>query len=380
MLGPGGEAAQKRVPATTSVVVKLNQLSRRATTLFAFFEAMPRVGLFSLVLTCIFAIGVVDSLTGPLVSFAIFYLVPVVLGTWLLGRNAGIWLAVAAGLVWGLADQLGPFAAPRAPLSYWNDAALLAVFLLVLFLVNSLKTTWDYENELLADVQARLLPGTMPQDERYEIAGRWRPAGVVGGDYYDALPLDRGRVALCIADVSGKGMLAALVMSNVQAAVRVLAHDSHSPRELLAHINHLAFTNTRLGTFVTMFYCVLDPGAGTLVFSNAGHNPPILARRDGSLARLSNGGPVLGVFADAAYAEGELSIAGGDRLVLFTDGLSEHATASGEEFGESRLVETVLAHRENPASELCDAIVAAAVAHSGSRFEDDLTLLIAAIG
>lgn len=359
--------------------MRLEPLSRRLSILLASLEAMPRGHVAAIVVAFILIIGVVDSLTGQTASLTFFYLIPVIVGTWCLGRRAGVQLAVAAVVVWGVADRVGPFAMPRRPVLYWNDATLLAVFVLAVVIVSRLRLVRDRENALLAEVQRRLLPDNIASLESCEVAARWHPAGIVGGDYYDAIPIDGGGLALCIADVSGKGLPAALVMSNVQAAVRVLAHDSHSPGALLAHINQLMLSNTRLGTFVTMFVCILDASARRLVFANAGHNPPILARHDGSVVRLTEGGPVLGFFDSAAYEEGSLEVASGDRVVLFTDGVSEHGIDAGEAFGEDRLVTTVLAHREKGSGALCDAIVDAAVAHSGNAFEDDLTLLIAAI-
>ncbi len=378
-MGAVGESRdQVKTSAELRATVNLNRQYRRITRLLSALGRMSRTRALAIAAAVILAIGVLDAVTGQIASFAVFYLVPVVLGAWLLGRRTGLWLAVAAGVVWSLADQVGLSALPRSPLLYWNDVTLLAVFMLAVLLTSALKTTWEYENGLLADVQAHLLPRTMPQLERCEVVGRWWPAGVVGGDYYDAIPLGEGRIVLCIADVSGKGFRAAMVMSNVQAAVRVL-HDSHSPAQLVAHLNTLVMGNTRLGTFVTMFYCVLDTAAGTVTFANAGHNPPVLARRDGTFERLGEGGPVLGILPDAKYHEGQRSVGAGDRLVLFTDGLSEHGVAAGEELGEERVVRTVLAHRASGASQLCDALVDVAVAHAGSVFEDDLTLLVAAV-
>jgi sigma-B regulation protein RsbU (phosphoserine phosphatase) len=202
---------------------------------------------------------------------------------------------------------------------------------------------------------------------------------VVGGDYYDVLRVDGGAIALCIADVSGKGMPAALVMSNVQAGLRALITEGVPPARLLGRLNDLLRDNVRTGTFVTLFLGALDPDGRRLVFSNAGHNPPILMRPDGSFDRLFGGGPVLGVLPDSAYEAHEITVATGDRLVMYTDGLTERADDKGEEYGEARLLDVLRANRQLGAAGLRDAIVADVTAFSTSAFEDDLTVLVAAI-
>jgi phosphoserine phosphatase RsbU/P len=228
-------------------------------------------------------------------------------------------------------------------------------------------------------IQRALLPSTMPAIAGCEFAALWEPATDFGGDCYDVLRLGGGRVGVSIADVSGHGLPAAFLMSNLQASVRAFAAEQSSPRYVAEGINRALCRNPALRTFATLFYAVIDTVTRTLTFSNAGHNPPILVRADGSVERLSIGGLVLGVKDNALYEQRETPIAAGDRIVLFTDGLNEAENAAGADFGDERLVETVVLHRDQPAAVLLDTIFGRVRDFTGGRFTDDATLITIAI-
>ena len=229
-------------------------------------------------------------------------------------------------------------------------------------------------------IQRALLPSAMPVMAGCEIAARWQPASDFGGDCYDVLRLGGGRVGVSIADVSGKGLPAAFLMSNLQASVRAFAAQQSSPRYVAAGINRALCGNPALRTFATFFYAVLDATTRTLTFSNAGHNPPILVRADGSVERLSAGGLVLGVRESATYEQAETRIVAGDRLVLFTDGLNEAENDAGIDFGDDRLVDTIVQHRTQPAAVLLETVFSRVHEFTGGRFRDDATLIAIAIG
>ncbi len=238
------------------------------------------------------------------------------------------------------------------------------------------------ENEL-ADalaIQQGLLPKSIPQLSGYKIAGAWQPAHSVGGDYYDVLTFGNETMGLCIADVAGKGMAAALLMSNLQAAVRGLASASLPPNGLCARLNSLVCHNTGSDRFITFFYAQLDGPSGRLLYTNAGHNAPFVVRRDGSHERLETGGGVLGVFPNQAFSLGTARLAPGDRVILFTDGVTEARNPAGEEFGEERLVRLLLENRAGSASELQENILKAAAEFSRGPWDDDVTLLLLAVG
>jgi phosphoserine phosphatase RsbU/P len=229
-------------------------------------------------------------------------------------------------------------------------------------------------------IQERLLPREIPQVAGYEIASSWQSAEAVGGDYFDVLSLGGDTLGLCIADVAGKGIPAALLMSNLQAAVRGLSSPSLGPDLLCNSLNSLVCRNTNTDRFITLFYAQLDVGARRVRYVNAGHNAPMVMHADGSHERLQEGGGVLGVFEKQSYTFGTAQLAPNDRLVLFTDGVTEASNRQGEEFGDRRLLSLLEEHRALPAAALREKIAVAISEFSGGRLTDDATLLVLAVG
>jgi sigma-B regulation protein RsbU (phosphoserine phosphatase) len=227
-------------------------------------------------------------------------------------------------------------------------------------------------------IQRKLLPSIVPDIDGLEVATSWQPAAGVGGDCFDAIGLGRDRLALSIADVVGKGIPAALLMSNLQAAVRAFATDAAQPQELCQQVNRILCGHIAEGRFISFFYCVADAALGTLTYSNAGHYPPILVRADGSVERLAAGGAVLGVFPDRLYDQARVAIGRGDRIVLYTDGITEARDQQDDEFGEERLVGLVAKHRACSAPALQARLVDAVTTFAGGRFQDDATLIVVA--
>ena len=228
-------------------------------------------------------------------------------------------------------------------------------------------------------IQEKLLPREIPQMPGYEIATAWQSARLVGGDYFDILPLDDKTLGICIADVAGKGMPAALLMSNLQAAVRGLSSLSIAPDLLCSRLNSIVCRNTESDRFITFFYAQLEGSLRRLTYVNAGHNAPFVVRSDGSHERLRDGGAVLGVFASRNYEMGSAQLSAGDRVILFTDGVTEACNPAGEEFGEARLLRLLEGHRTLSANELQAKIIAVVGEFSGGRWQDDATLLVLAV-
>jgi phosphoserine phosphatase RsbU/P len=228
-------------------------------------------------------------------------------------------------------------------------------------------------------IQEKLLPHEIPQMPGYEIASAWQSARLVGGDYFDILPLDEKTLGVCIADVAGKGMPAALLMSNLQAAVRGLSSLSIAPNALCSRLNSIVYQNTESDRFITFFYAQLDGPARRMAYVNAGHNAPFVVRSDGSHERLREGGAVLGVFASREYEMGSAQLSPGDRVILFTDGVTEASNPEGEEFGEAHLLRLLVDHRASSADELQAKILADVAEFSGGRWQDDATLLVLAV-
>ena len=228
-------------------------------------------------------------------------------------------------------------------------------------------------------IQQGLLPKEIAQLPGYEITGAWQSALTVGGDYFDILPFGEEAVGLCIADVAGKGLPAALLMSNLQAAVRGLASLSLPADGLCARLNSLLCRNMTHDRFITFFYAELEGPARRLRYSSAGHNPPFLLRRDGSHERLREGGCVLGVFPEQKFDLGTVQLASGDRVILYTDGVTEANSLEGEEFGEQRLLRLLEQAHAATAAELRDKILGEVAEFSGGHWHDDATLLVVAV-
>jgi sigma-B regulation protein RsbU (phosphoserine phosphatase) len=245
--------------------------------------------------------------------------------------------------------------------------------------IESLLHEQEHEIAEARSIQEGFLPKDIPQLSGYEIVGAWQSARVVGGDYFDVLSFERDTVGLCIADVAGKGMPAALLMSNLQAAVRGLASAALPPNDLCARWNTLLCRNIAMDRFITFFYAQLDGPRRELQYVNAGHNAPIVMHRDGSHDRLDQGGGVLGVFANQHFDLGALSLESGDRVVLFTDGVTEAGNVDGEEFGEDRLIALLKENRQAGAKEIQRLILHAAGEFSRHNWSDDATLLVLAV-
>jgi len=225
-------------------------------------------------------------------------------------------------------------------------------------------------------IQENLIPKTIPHVPGFEIAATSQPFRAVGGDYYDVVRLSDTRTAISIADVAGKGLPAALLVSSLQAALRPLILDLIEPQELCWRLNDALCEITLLDKFVSLFYCLLDSATGRLTFCNAGHNPPVLICSGGEVQTLSSGDAVLGQFPKWPYSQREAQLNSGSVLILFTDGIVEACGASGDPFGEERLVGVAAQNRYFGAAPLHKAILTAASDHCGGRFQDDVSLLV----
>jgi sigma-B regulation protein RsbU (phosphoserine phosphatase) len=226
------------------------------------------------------------------------------------------------------------------------------------------------------EIQSNLLPKSFPQIKDYEIAGMTKPMRHVGGDFYDVVRINETQTVFCIADVSGKGMPAALLMSSLQAALKPLMWDCRSPRELCRRLNRILCEIAPVGKFVSFFYAVLDSKDNRLTYCNAGHNPPALVRADGATSELNAAGAVLGQFPDWVYEQSEVQLRPGDTLMLFTDGLVEACDQDEEPFGEERLNRIVLENRGAGAESLQKLLMQAALAHCGGSFQDDASMIV----
>ena len=243
------------------------------------------------------------------------------------------------------------------------------------------KTDAQLKRELIEarELQENLLTNAESSIDGLQVAINWQPATTVGGDYVAAFNIDDEHAALCVADVVGKSLPAALLMANFQASLKSLASQYLSPADVGMRLNDVLYANIPLHKFVTAFYGVVNIPDRKLAFTNAGHNPPLLVRSDGECVRLETGGSVLGAFPDAPYEQGEVELRHDDRLVLFTDGLTEALDSDGEQFGEERLIQLLCEHRERSAEELKEIVFSAVGDFCGNTFHDDAALMVVAI-
>ena len=237
------------------------------------------------------------------------------------------------------------------------------------------------ELEIAREVQERLFPQQIPVREGIELAGYCRPALGVGGDYYDMIDFEDGRLGLAIGDVSGKGISAALLMASLRASLRGMATDgSCELAPLMRKLNRLVYESSAVNRYATFFFATYQPQTRELRYVNAGHNPPIVLRcspKGHEVLRLEAGGPVVGLLRDLTYTEQVIQLHGGDVLIGYTDGISEAMTAEDEEWGEERMLQAAEAACDQPAHEIISRIFAAADSFTASATQhDDMTLLV----
>lgn len=237
------------------------------------------------------------------------------------------------------------------------------------------KERQDRELQIARGIQQTLLPKKWPPVPGFEISARSRSCYEVGGDYYDVIPLEGDRLAVVIADVSGKGTPASIMMASVHASLQAMAGTA-PPGRLLERLNRFLYANTQSNRYVTLFYAELDPRRRSLVYVNAGHVPPYLRRADGRVERLRAGGAVLGLLEDVALEVDEVSLGRGDLCVAVTDGVTEALDPSGEEFGDGRVVAALERHAALGAEAALDGLIAAVDEWTNvAGCTDDLTVL-----
>lgn len=225
-------------------------------------------------------------------------------------------------------------------------------------------------------VQQALFPRQLPHRDDLEFTAICIPARGISGDYYDIHELEDGRLIIAIADISGKGISAAILMANLQALVRVIAHSNLAPSEVCSRLNYHLSEVTDFSRFATLFYAEWLPSERRLRYVNAGHNPPFLLNGN-ECSRLVTGGIPLGVFPDTSFETGEVKMMPGDLLVLYSDGITEAGQSNGNEFGEGRFRALIQAERNRPLAELQSVVLDEVQRWTESDADDDITLLMA---
>lgn len=263
-------------------------------------------------------------------------------------------------------------------LSLLGNRALISLENARLFKETVEKQRLEEEMAIARDIQIRLLPSEFPKYQDFDVYGFNLPSLMVGGDYFDCLELNDRYFILAIGDVSGKGVGASLLMSNLHAALHALACSQESVSALISRLNDLIYAHTNYDKFITFFYALIDRQEKTLTFVNAGHNFPFLYHNDGSFDTLETGGLILGMMKNAAYESETISLRSGDMLVMFTDGITEAKAASDEFFEEERLISFIseMYSRGCTVKELADEMIIRIQRFSqGTTQSDDITFL-----
>ena len=239
---------------------------------------------------------------------------------------------------------------------------------------------WDRELEIAREVQQRLFPQSLPRCSTLEYAAKCRPTHAVGGDYYDFFALPGDRLGISLGDVSGKGIPASLLMASLQASVRGQAFMPNlKVSELISNVNRLLYQASPDGQYATFLYAQYDPATRKLIYSNGGHNPPILFR-DEKMYRLSKGGPPVGLFEESEYEESEVQLQAGDLLALFTDGICDAENSQREAMGDEGLKRIVLAAKDQTPGEIVEMVLSQAdVFAAGAAQHDDMTVVVAKV-
>jgi len=281
------------------------------------------------------------------------------------------WLGFVAYLL-----SVGPFSLdPFFRVQTWVLVAATALFfLLTLELRDKLSLKGDLE--VARQIQFGLLPFEPFEKDGIAIVSAMRPANTVGGDYFDVVELGEGRLAIAVGDVAGKGMPAALLMALLQGSLRTLLSAGLRGEELMAKLNAHLCANIPSNRLITLFYGELDPSTGRLAYVNAGHNPPFLMPAGQAPARLGATAMALGITIETDFPSMTVELEPGDRLVLYTDGVTEAEDTRDREYGEARLEAWLRANREETGRRLVDGVIAEVLEHCGAaRPRDDMTLM-----
>jgi len=275
-------------------------------------------------------------------------------------------------------DKIGAFDRNDLEImSFFADAASISIEKAMLHHQILEKKKMEKQLQIASEVQSRLLPHDSPKIKGYDFAGLCIPTYEIGGDYFDYISINQDKTGIAVADVSGDGIPAALIMTAFRALLRSQAKKYSKPSVLMKSLNKQLSEFTRRSDFITSFYGILDSRNHNFIYSNCGHNPPLVFRNDGKIEKLSAGGPSLCLIKEANYKSRSVKLAPGEQIVFYTDGVIEIFDSKGEEFGLDRLINAIVPCRDLPADKLLERIVEKTKNFSQSEiYKDDYTLVI----
>ena len=292
----------------------------------------------------------------------------------LLNLFRGIGIIQVAALPFGL--EMG-VPGPLFRQGTWSMIFAFALMNLLVLLEVADRLSLKNDLEIARDIQQAMLPSGGYSAAGVETIGTSRPANTVGGDFYDILPLDDGRLVVAVGDVAGKGSPAALLMALLLAILRTLVDEKLEPAELITRLNVQVCRHAPASRFITLFYGVYEPATGNLTYVSAGHMPPLLIHTDGSCARLTDGGIALGMFEHSTYTTRQITIQPDELIAIYSDGITEAENPVGQPFDESGLESALTASRRLSLSAVGAAVDRAVEQHTAdTRLTDDLTLLL----
>jgi serine phosphatase RsbU (regulator of sigma subunit) len=337
------------------------------------------------------AVAYTDWIVIPNVSLGYLYVLPIALSA--LVNRPPITIALAVGCT-VFQDLFFGTQPETLKVRIFRNAVTLIGFLVVGFLVTLIaqqrnrliaevrRQRDEYEHDLLlaSQVQRQVLPKP-PVCPDLELAAAMQTAQLLGGDYYDFFQISENIVDVVIADVSGHGAAASLLMPSLAVALRLRARELSGPAAIIKDLDQVLQQVTNSATFVTMFYARFDQANRTLEYANGGHNPPLLLRsKSGQSVELEAGGPIMGILKDAQFSNTVVPLDPGDILTLFTDGVTEQENEAGDEFSISRLEDVVSSRQNEPAAALVADITAAVSTFAGTKAQaDDLTVVVVKI-
>ena len=360
---------------------------RRVTTEGPYInERMSVLVLTVVVLAGVSAVAYADKSVAP-VSLAPLYFLPLALSALVHPLRISLALSIVCLVLHDLVGSVRDVGTEHL----LKDAITLLGYVFVVVVVNQLgaqrrrlaelaerqRDELANEIELAAEVQQGILPRSIPQVPGFDFAARMYPAKIVAGDYYGFIEFPAGEIAVVVADVSGKGVSAGLLMPSIEVALRMDAARFSSTSDLLQTFNNVVCQITGGHRFISLFYGKLSPQSHSLEYTNSGHNPPLVIRAGTDPSPLDKGGPVLGVLPNSHYESEKITLRQGDILVLYTDGAVEAENPAGEQYSAERLSRTVGLHLQQNASELIETIYTSVIQfRKTTSLADDLTLVL----